>query len=61
MFLNNTNSFSNSFDLIVYRRDLISRNFFSFSFFLNNRSRFEFFELFNSLIRDKGDSYIRFD
>ena len=61
MFLNNTNSFSNSFDLIMYRRDLISRTFFSFFFFLNDRSRFEFFESFSFSIRDKNDFYIKSD
>ena len=60
MSLNNTNSFSNSLDLLIYRRDLMSRNFFSFSFFffLNNYSRFEFF---NFSIRDKNDFYIKFN
>ena len=63
MFLNNTNFFSNSFNSIVYRRDLMFRDSFSFSFsfFLNNYLRFEFFELFSFLIRDKNDFYIRFN
>ena len=54
MFLNNINSFSNSFNSIIYRRDL-SRDLFSF--FLNECfSRFEFF---NSSNRDKDISYIK--
>ena len=56
MLSNNTNSFSNSLNLIIYRRDLISRFFFSFSFFLNKRLRFE---IFNSSNRNKDVSYIK--
>ena len=60
MFLNNINSFSNLFDSIVYRRDLMLRDFFSFSFsfFLSDSSRFEFF---NFSIHNKDGFYIKFN
>ena len=56
MSLNNTNSFSNSINSIIYRRDL-SRNLFSF--FLNEY--FSRFESFNFLNCDKNVFYIKFD
>ena len=44
----------------MYRRDLMLRDFFSFSFsfFLNDFSRFKFSSF---LIRNKNDFYIKFN